>query len=219
MIVSPAVPRGSHRAGRGVRGPVVGGAIVAVAAVAVAAWFLIGRGALDDVAEFSFELGKVGGSAIEERAPEGALDEAADQIKETLDAMYVIGFVDPGKWRGGTFPDIYDAFTETAEAKVRADLPNLTVGEDAAKIDTVDPVSGRLAVRILVDSELNLVAATARTTFAANALAVDGGNVAIQHQGTYYLEPEGDRWLINAYDVEGIVTRVTKPLPDPNATP
>ena len=213
------MPRGSHRAGRGVRWPVLGGAIVAVAAVAVAAWFLIGREALDETADFTFEVGKVGGSALAERAPESALEEAADHVRETLDAMYVIGFVDPGKWGGGTFPDIYDAFTAEAEAKVRQDLPNLTVGEDAAKIDSVDPVSGRLAIRFLVDDELNLIAATARTTFAANAIATDGGNVAIQHQGTFYMEPEGERWLVNGYDVKGIVTRVTKPLPDPNATP
>jgi hypothetical protein len=197
----------------------VGGAIAALAAVAVAAWFLIGRTGLTGPADFEFEIGKVGGSAIAERAPEGALEEAAEQIRETLDGLYVIGFVDPGEWRGGTFPDIYGAFTADVEPKVREDLPNLTVGEDAAKIDTVDPVSGRLSVRFLVDEELNLIAATAHAIFAANAIATDGGNVAIQHDGTYYMEPEGDTWLINAYEVEGIVTRVTQPLPDPDATP
>ncbi|MGH2712075.1 MAG: hypothetical protein ACRDH9_12850 [Actinomycetota bacterium] len=213
------MPRGSHRAGSGVRWPVVGGAIVAIAAVAVAAWFLIGRESADEVANFSFDIGKIGGSAIADRAPESELEEAGDQIRETLDAMYVVGFVDPGKWRNGTFPDIYDAFTEEAAEKVREDLANLTVGEDAAKIDTVDPITGRLSIRFLVDEEVNLIAATAHTTFSANALATDGGNVAIQHDGTYYLEPDGEGWLINAYDVEGIVTRVDKPLPDPNATP
>jgi hypothetical protein len=197
----------------------VGGAIAALAAVAVAAWFLLGGNPLSEVADFEFDLGKVGGSAVAERAPEADLSDAAERIRETLDAMYVVGFVDPAKWRGGTFPDIYDAFTEEAEAKVRADLPNLTVGDDASRIDTVDPVSGRLSVRFLVDEELNLVAATAHAIFAANAVATDGGNVAIQHDGTYYMEPEGDLWLINAYEVEGIVTRVTQPLPDPDATP
>jgi hypothetical protein len=214
------MPRGSHRAGRGVRWPVVGGAILALAVVAVAAWFLVSKGGqANEVADFEFELGKVGGSALADRAPEGALDEAAEQVRETLDAMYVIGFVDPAKWKGGTFPDIYDAFTADAEAKVHEDLANLTVGDDAPKIDTVDPVSGRLSVRFLVDDELNLVAASAHAIFAANALATDGGNVAIQHDGTYYMEPEGDRWLISAYEVNGIVTRVEQPLPDPDATP
>jgi hypothetical protein len=43
--------------------------------------------------------------------------------------------------------------------------------------------------------------------------------VAIQHDGTYYMEPEEDGWLIGAYEVKGIVTRVDQPLADPQAAP
>jgi hypothetical protein len=196
----------------------VGGAIVALIAVAVAAWFLITRSPLRETAEFSFELGKVGGTAVADKASEDEIQDAAEQVRETLDAMYVVGFVDDTKWKGGTFPELYDAFTDDVEAKVRHDLPNLSLGADAAKIDVVDPISGRLSVRFLVDAEQQLVGATAHAIFAANATATDGGNVAIQHDGTYYMEPVDGVWLINAYEVEGIVTRVTQPLPDPDAT-
>jgi hypothetical protein len=198
----------------------VGGAIIALAIVAFAAWYLFSEGPLGETADFTFDLGKVGGSSVAERAPATDLQGAAEQIRETLDAMYVAGFVDDTKWRGGTFPEVYDAFVDDMEEKVRQDLPNLSVGEDATKIGSVDPTSGRLSIRFLVDAEQELVAATARTTFAANALANDdGGPVAIQHDGTYWMRPAGDTWLINAYDVKGIVTRVTEPLPDPDATP
>lgn len=212
------MPRGSHRAGRGTRWPVVGGAIVAVAVVAVAAWFLLTRNPLREVPDFTFEFGKVGGSSVADRAPEAELRDAAEQIRETLDAMYVVGFVDYRKWQGGTFPELYDAFTDDIEARVRQDLANLTLGDDASQIDTVTPVSGRLSVRFLVDEESRPIAATAHAIFAADALAKDGGNVAIQHDGTYYMEPEGDSWLISAYDVEGIVARVAAPLQETPAS-
>lgn len=214
------MPRGSHRSGGdGVRWPVVGGIVAAIAVVGAGAWLLLGgESPLGRTsAAFSFEFGKVGGSPLAEKAPHAAIQDAANQVRETLDAMYVVGFVDSGKWEGGTFPDIYDAFADELVPRVRRDLPNLSLGADAAKIDTVDPISGRLTVRFLVDAETELVAATARTIFAANAVAKDGGNVAIQHDGTYFLRPDGDGWVINGYDVEGIVTRVTQPLPDEDA--
>ena len=184
---------------------------------AFAAWYLF-RTTLGEVADFQFELGKVGGASVEERAPEAELQEAAEQIRDSLSDMYTVGFVDPGKWRNGSFPELYRAFVEEIEPKVREDLDNLSVGSDAANIESVDPISGRLSVRFLINAEQELIGATAHTTFAANATAAsDGGPVAIQHDGTYYLEPVDDLWLINAYDVEGIVTRVTQPLSDEDA--
>lgn len=213
------MPRGSHRAGSGPRWSVVGGIIVAIAAIAAAAWFLLGGKSpiLDASVDFSFELGKVGGSSVAERASEDELNDAAEQVRQTLDELYVVGFVDDSKWKGGTFPEIYQAFTDALEPRVRHDLPNLSLGADAAKIDSVDPISGRLSVRFLVDEDQELIGATAHAIFSANAIATDGGNVAIQHDGTYYMEPADGEWLIDAYEVEGIVTRVDRPLPDPDA--
>ena len=191
-----------------------------VVAAAATAWFVVGGGnPLAQVADFSFEFGKVGGSAVAERAPEAELQDAAEQVRDTLDEMYLVGFVDHTRWEGGTFPDLYGAFTDDLEGKVRRDLPNLSLGADAARIDSVDPISGRLSVRFLVNEESEPIAATAHAVFAANALATDGGNVAIQHDGTYYMEPEEDGWLIGAYEVKGIVTRVDQPLADPQAAP
>jgi hypothetical protein len=194
------------------------GVVVAVAVLGGVAWYLLGGdGPLSETADFSFEFGKVGGSPVAEKASDPELQEAANQVRETLDALYVVGFVDSGKWQGGTFPELYEAFAEDMESRVRKDLPNLSLGDDAPLIDTVDPISGRLSIRFLVNEETELIAATARTIFAANAVAKDGGNVAIQHDGTYFLQPADDGWLIRGYDVEGIVTRVTQPLPDPDA--
>ncbi len=196
------------------------GVIVAIAVVGGAAWYLIqGENPLRRIVtpDFSFEFGKVGGSPVGDKASDLALQEAGEEVRETLDAMYVAGFVDSRKWQGGTFPELYDAFAEDLERQVRKDLPNLSLGADAAKIETVIPISGRLSIRFLVDTETEIVAATARTIFSANATAKDGGNVAIQHDGTYFMQPEDGRWLVNGYDVEGIVTRVTQPLPDSDA--
>ncbi len=214
------MPRGSHRAGGSARWPLVLGVIVAVAVLGGAAWFLLaGGGPLGrTTANFSFEFGKVGGSPIADKASDPELQQAANEVRETLDAMYMAGFVDSAKWEGGTFPEVYAAFTEDLEARVRKDIANLSLGADAAQIDTVDPISGRLSIRFLVDEETELIAATARTIFAANAKAKDGGNVAVQHDGTFYMQPQDGTWLIEGYDVEGIVTRVAKPLAEPGAS-
>ena len=213
------MPRGSHRASGRRRWPLVVAAIVILGAGGAAAWLLLGGNPLVPTPEFEFEFGKIGGAPVAERAPEAELRDAAEEVREALEELYTIGFVDPARWEGGRFPDLLDAFTPEARQRARKDLANLSLGTDATKIDSVDPIAGRLSLKFLVDEGGGLIAATARTIFSANALATDGGNVAVQHDGTYYLQPGEDGWLIHAYDVEGIVTRVTQPLPDPDASP
>ncbi|HEX5948657.1 MAG TPA: hypothetical protein VFZ45_03745, partial [Actinomycetota bacterium] len=66
------------------------------------------------MADFSFELSKVNGTAPGGDVSGQDVEEAAEGIRETLDAMYVAGFVDPGKWEGGTFPEVLEQFDEGA---------------------------------------------------------------------------------------------------------
>lgn len=204
---------GSHRARRaGIRWPVIAAAVAVLVLLGGGAWFFFREGGNpftgDDVPEFSFELGKVGGAAATtgETASQEELDAAAQDVRETLDAMYVAGFIDPSKWENGRFPEVLEAFSQDAQRRAQRDLSNLTLGDDAQQVASVAPDVGRLSIRFLVGEGGELDAAVAATSFAAGGELDDGRPLIVQHQGSYYLHPGDDGWEIVGYQVRGIVT-------------
>lgn len=155
------------------------------------------------MADFSFELSKVNGTAPGGDVSGQDVEEAAEGIRETLDAMYVAGFVDPGKWEGGTFPEVLEQFDEGAAERAEADLPQFTLGTEADQVAFVEPVVGVIKVRVLLDGESQPVGAVATTRFVADGELNRGGPMFVIHRGTFYLRPEAGRWLISGYDVQG----------------
>ena len=192
--------------------------IAALALVAGAAWFFFLREGAPvslagdrEVPEFSFDLGTIRGFPVAEPADRDEIESVSEDIRERLDALYVAAFIDPSKWEGGEFPEVFEAFGPGAERRARKDLEDLTIGEAASTALTyVKPLTGHLSVRFLVDETRSPVAAVAKAQFSADGDAEDGVNVAIQHDATYYMEPVDGAWLIVGYDVHGIVT----PAPD-----
>ncbi len=206
--------RGSHRAAQDDTLRFIVSALAALAVVGAALWFVVvrtggpgGAGGDGETATpaFSFELGRVGGSSVGEPAEEADLRRVAEAVRETLDRMYVAGFVDPARWQGGTFPEVLEAFADGARQQAQRDLPLLSLGPDATAIEAIRPKVGRLHMRFLLDVDGEPAAAIATTSFSGGGTLHDGGPVAVRHDGTYYLRPEEGRWLIVAYDVEGSV--------------
>ena len=203
--------RGTHRQGRGGRrSAVVLAVILALGAIGAGGWFLFLReGAPIPLTEqarttaFSFELRKVNAASVGEE--ESDLDEAAESVHETLDALYAAGFVDPDKWEDGTFPEVLEQFDRNAAKQAEADLPFLTLGGEAQQIAFVQPVVGKLDVRFLVDAEAQPAGAVATTKFVADGEFDGGDPLFVLHAGTFYLEPDDDRWVIVGYDVDGVV--------------
>jgi hypothetical protein len=220
--------RGAHREGRGGR-LAVGfvAAILVLGAIGTGAWFLFLRPGAPisiagepEVPEFSFNVIRVKGDSTAGTIDGDDLRSPAEAVRETLDALYVAGYVDPGKWEDGAFPEALEQFSEDARRQAEKDLDQFTLGGDARHLSSVQPVNGRLDVEFLADGDGNPIGAVAEAVFAANARAKSGGNVSMQHEATYYLVPDGDRWVIMGYDVRGIVTPVEQPLPSPGgATP
>ena len=209
--------RGSHRPETSqARWPFAVGIIVALAVIAGAAWYLFLRGGAPlggpgerPVADFSFELGKVGGAAVEERAAEEVVRRAAQGVRRTLDSVYVAGFVDPEKWEEGTYPEVVEAFAPAARRDVSAGISNFSLGGEYERVAFVEPHTGRLNIRVLFDAEGLPTGAVADATFGADGELDDGRPIDVTHQGTYYLRPEGNRWLIVGYDVGGGVGPAT----------
>jgi hypothetical protein len=223
------VARGAHRNGRGDRRALgILATILILGAVAAGAWFLFFReGApipIDigdpDTPEFTFELIRVKGDSPDGRVDGDSLQDEAEAVRETLDALYIAGYIDPDKWKNGRFPEALDQFAPSTRRQARRDIDQFTLGSDAKEINSVEPINGRLEVEFLADRKQTAVGAVAETVFAANGTLRAGGPMAVQHDGTYYLRPDGDRWLIIGYDVRGIVTPVGEPLPSKgDATP
>jgi hypothetical protein len=184
--------------------------VVALAVVGAAAWFLLlrdggvlGGGGDHPVADFSFTFGKVAGTAVGEKASEDVLQDAAEGVRETLDAMYVAGYIDPSKWEEGTYPEVIEAFAGPAQKQAAAEISSFSLGGEYGRVEFVDPEKGRLNVRVLVDPDGVPTGAVATTTFGAAGELTDGRKIEVTHVGTYYLHPDGDRWLIVGYDVGG----------------
>jgi hypothetical protein len=220
--------RGAHRNdGRGGRRAVaVLSVILVLGAVAAGAWFLFLREGAPisiagepEVPEFSFQLIRVKGDSPNGNIDGDDLQSEAESVRETMDALFVAGYIDPSKWEGGTFPEALDQFATSTRRQAEKDIDQFTLGADAEHLSSVQPVNGRLEVKFLADSEQKTVGAVAQAVFAANASAESGGTVAIQHDGTYYLSPGDEGWQIIGYDVRGIITPVPEPLPVGGPTP
>ena len=212
--------------------PIVLGILVLVALGAGTWWFLLRDGAPiqigepeHPVADFSFELSKVNGTAPGGEVSSEDVDDAAEGIRETLDAVYVGGFVDPEKREGDTYPEVLEQFTGAASERASAELQQFTLGTGADQVAFVEPALGVLKIRVMFDGEGEPVGAVATTRFVADGEMDRGGPMHVIHRGTFYLQPDGGRWAIGGYDVHGVVgagPRLTGPgaaQPEPGPSP
>jgi hypothetical protein len=194
------------------------GVLVLAGLGAGAWWFLLREGAPIQLGEpehpvpdFSFDLSKVNGTAPGGDVSSQTVEAAAEGIRETLDAMYVAGFVDPGKWEGGTYPEVLEQFTEPATERASEQLAYLTLGGGSDRIAFVEPALGTLRVRVLLGEDGDPAGAVATARFVGDGELDDGGPMFVIHDGTYFLEPGDGGWLISGFDAHGLVQPGTRP--------
>jgi LCP family protein required for cell wall assembly len=143
------------------------------------------------------------------RGPDGpvrrrSLKSAARQVRDALERVYSIGFVDPTEWDDGRFPDLADAFAGDARGTVPDDLDALTLGPAARVVDAVRPERARVDVRFLTDAAKRPAAAFATASFEGTAIA-GPAELRVRHEGEYTLRKVDARWRVVAYDVRGRV--------------
>jgi hypothetical protein len=202
--------RGRNERGA-VRWPVALAIVAGLIIVGALAWFILFRedGLIGpDVPEFSFELERVKGQGPDGAGNAEALRGPAEDLRSTLDAMYVAGFVDPGKWEDGRFPEVLEAFSGSAARQARRDLEDLTLGPTSRRVETVQPKPGRLNISFLLDGT-RPIAAVAFTTFRGVGELTSGGRLDIQHRGEYVMRVVEGSWLIVGYDVDGSLERTS----------
>lgn len=177
-----------------------------------AVWFVLFRGdglIGPEVPEFSFELGRVKGQGIRGPGSSEALQAPAEELRSTLDAMYVAGFIDPGKWDGGRFPEVLEAFAGPAARQARRDLGDLTLGSTSRRLERVEPKPGRLSVSFLLEGNRPF-AAVAFATFRAVGELANQGRLSIEHRGEYVMRVVDGAWRIVGYEVRGDLQRAAE---------
>jgi LCP family protein required for cell wall assembly len=145
------------------------------------------------------------------RGPDGpirrrALQDPAREVRDSLERLYSIAFVDPSGWDGGRFPDLARSFAGDARETVRGDLGALTLGPAARVVEAVRPERARVEVRFLADASKRLVAAFAQVAFEATAFAGDA-ELPIEQSGAYTLRRVDGDWRVVAYDVRGRIPK------------
>lgn len=169
---------------------------------------------------FAFTRGQthfvsIGGSA-EKLTPEQR-ESARSGVDNVLNDVYDAGFVTKSRWEKGAFTSVFQHFAEVAAEQAQEDLPELTLGPEALRLQSVKPEKGVLTIDFLMN-KLDPLAAIAETEFEASGKLSGGGNLAISHEGRFFLRLIDGVWRIVGYEVDGSLDSGTAATPTPVET-
>ena len=169
---------------------------------------------------FAFTRGQthffsVGGSAAK-LTPEQK-EAARAGVDIVLNDVYDAGFVTKSRWEKGAFTSVFQHFARPAAERAQEDLAELTLGAEAERLQSVKPENGVLEVAFLM-SKQEPVAAIAETEFLASGKLSGGGNLAVSHQGKFFLRLIDGAWRIVGYEVDGTLDSGIAATPTPAVT-
>jgi hypothetical protein len=154
--------------------------------------------------EFAFRLDKAVAAPITDTPPaslRGAAEDAATDIKATMDELFFRAFVDTDSW--GDYAGAFAMFDGAAAERAQADAAVLTLGLDANDVyDAMKDATGRLRISVLMDRKDAPVTAVAKVEFVADAERKDGGTTEIQSTGSFFLRKVDGEWRVFAYRVD-----------------
>jgi LCP family protein required for cell wall assembly len=156
-----------------------------------------GPGAVQDL---TFRIASVSGQGVGGNVRAPGLADAADGVRETLDRIYTIGFLDPSAWDGGAFTSLFRSFDANVRPQAHRNLRQLTLGPLAAKADAVRASAASADVRFVADRAGRPVVAVADVTFEATARSADG-RADIAQGGRFVLRREDGVWRVAGYRV------------------
>jgi hypothetical protein len=169
---------------------------------------------------FAFTRGQthfvtIGGSAAK-LTPEQK-ESARSGVDNVLNDVYDAGFVTKSRWEKGAFTSVFQHFAEVAAEQAQEDLPELTLGPEALRLQSVKPEKGVLTIDFLMNKQEPL-AAIAETEFLANGRLSGGGNLAVSHKGKFFLRLIDGAWRIVGYEVDGSLDSGVASTPTPVET-
>ena len=93
-------------------------------------------------------------------------NDAAKKVIDLIDAYYNSAFLEPGRWAGGSHPDLAGMFTDDAKASVGPNLQVLALGSVAPLLTRVVPNQERAAtIRVLIEPNQSASFAAVSTHF------------------------------------------------------
>ena len=125
---------------------------------------------------------------------------AASEAEGVLTDLYTQGFLDPVNWEQGSYADAFRGFARGARDQAETHPGPLTVGPGAGdRYDRIEPKSGRIATRILLDRQGAPVLLVSVVRF--TAVASGSEDVVLRSVGQYFFERVGRAWRIVSFDV------------------
>ncbi len=125
---------------------------------------------------------------------------AATEAEDVLTDLYTEGFLDPANWVQGSYADAFGGFARGARDRAETHPGPLTAGPGAGdRYDLIEPKSGRIATRILLDRRGAPVLLVSVVRFTAVATGSD--EVILRSVGQYFFERVGRAWRIVSFDV------------------
>jgi hypothetical protein len=125
---------------------------------------------------------------------------AATEAEDVLTDLYTEGFLDPANWEQGSYAEAFGGFARGARDQAETHPGPLTAGAGAGdRYERIEPKSGRIATRILLDRQGAPVLLVSVVRFSAVATGTD--EVVLRSVGQYFFERVGRAWRIVSFDV------------------
>jgi hypothetical protein len=133
---------------------------------------------------------------------------AGRRIEFVMNQLYTFAFADESQW--GDYGDAWGLFEGTAAERAEADVEALTLGAEANGIyEKLDPQDSTLVIMVLTDDRARPVSAIAEVSF--------GTATTVTSEGSFFLRPGEDGWLIYAYSIDRN-EQATSPSPSAEAS-
>jgi hypothetical protein len=125
---------------------------------------------------------------------------AARAAREILTDVYTEGFLDPANWKQGRYADAFRHFTRGAREHAEAHPALLTAGPRAGdRYERIEPRSGRMGTRILVDRGGVPTLLVSVVRFSAIASGED--SVTFRSRGQFFFERIDGSWRVVSFHV------------------
>lgn len=184
---------------------------------------IIGGSPRPPTPEFAFRMTKVTPVATSSESQHHDLatkaEEAADQVGEQMNALYIAAFLEPDNWLEASYDGVWELFDEGASAEAQSQADTLTAGTDAGEaFDQILPDSGMLRTRVLFDLQDQAYSVLAVARFEAVGSGTDGNDVRMTSTGQFVFQQVDGDWRVVSFKVLRD-NEVETPSPSAGATP
>jgi hypothetical protein len=125
---------------------------------------------------------------------------AAAEARAALTDLYTEAFLDPANWQQGRYSEAFRSFTRKAREDAESRPALLTAGPRAGdRFEQIEPRSGRIATRILLDRRFAPTLLVSVVRFSAVASGTEA--ITFRSTGQFFFERVSGSWKIVSFHV------------------